>query len=111
MNERKWVVYRENINTRKIVPMNIFDHYSFAMGCDKVYKKHKDDKDKFAEEIRHELMYYFWSKCEYEVVINSWIGFEKTKGIKIDIYDQVMLNWEIFIDYLWGYYTNKKKTI
>ena len=29
-------------------------------------------KEEFAEKIKSHLMYYFWSKCEYEVVISSF---------------------------------------
>jgi len=104
MEERKWQVYHLHINRRQIETFNIFDHYMFAKGCDKAYKKFKHSKDDFAEEVRHELMYYFWSKCEWEVEIcDLW----REKGSKIDVYQQVMLNWTIFIDYLWNYCNNK----
>jgi hypothetical protein len=40
-------------------------------------------------------MYYFWSKCEYEVIVSSWPPREGSE-IKIDIYDQLKANWNIF---------------
>ena len=75
-------------------------------------------------------MYNFWSKCEWEVVITDWpthITVEELNRLqkeldghtaaygnppyalsvdlrvaeKIDVYDQIMLNWDIFINYLW----------
>lgn len=49
-------------------------------------------------------MYYFWSKSQYEVLILPWVG--KADDIKIDIYDQVMMNWDKFSEYVW---TNKEK--
>ena len=100
-----WNVYRHNINTRKIEVYNIFDHYSFFEECKKIAKKYKNDKATFVDEIRHSLMYYYWSKCEWEITIG---GFPREdKGIiKEDVFDQVMLNWDSFIEYLW---TNKKE--
>lgn len=40
-------------------------------------------------------MYYFWSKCEYEVIVSSWPPREGSEE-KIDIYDQLKANWDIF---------------
>ena len=95
-------------------------------------KKYKDNFEEFANSIRDSLQYYYWSKCEYETIITSWppyieneeldrLNKEKAErikesgkfyrtsvqlnvGHKIDIYTQVMMNWDRFIDYLW---TNK----
>ena len=70
-------------------------------------------------------MYYFWSKSEYEIVITSFPPYIDKKeiekltktnkkireavnldtGKKIDIFDQIMINQDKFIDYLWN---NKK---
>lgn len=74
----------------------------------KHYKKHKT-KDEFAEALRRSLMYYFWSKCEWEVLISPWCGSKKDKAIKVDVYWQVMNNWEIFLDYVW-YSKHKAET-
>ena len=45
-------------------------------------------------ELRRKCMYYFWSKCEYEVIVTGWPD-TKTER-KIDIYDQLDANWETF---------------
>ena len=45
-------------------------------------------------ELRCWCMYYFWSKCEYEVIVTGWPD-TKTER-KIDIYQQIAANWEIF---------------
>lgn len=45
-------------------------------------------------------MYHFWSRCEYEVIIREWCGREAER--KVDIYEQLMLNWDRFIDYCWS---------
>ena len=46
-------------------------------------------------------MYYFWCKSEYEVVIAPWGGSIGANEVKIDIYTQVMNNWDVFLDYVW----------
>ena len=62
------------------------------------------NKENFIEQLRKSLMYYFWSKSEYQVLILPWVG--EADDIKIDIYDQVMMNWDKFSEYVW---TNKEK--
>lgn len=58
----------------------------------------------FKEKLRKELMYWFWSKCEYEIVISPWVGRNKEEAeVKIDIHDQVMLNFNRFVDYCWSF--------
>ena len=82
--------------------MNIFKHSGFKKEVEDHLIKIKD-KEEFAEELRKSLFYYFWSKCEYEVVVKPWCAGDSVDEIKIDIYDQVMANFNIFIDYVWGY--------
>lgn len=45
-------------------------------------------------------MYYFWCKSEYELVLKQWVGRECEQ--KVDIFSQVYLSWDRFIDYLWN---------
>lgn len=65
------------------------------------YAKKIKDKEEFAQKLRSELMYNFWSKFEYEIIIGPWGSFQDTREIKVDIYDQVMINWDRFLDYVW----------
>ena len=137
-----WNVYVSDFNRGKIDTFNIFNHHSFYDDCAKARRKFHGDKDGFAEEVRKSLMYYFWSKCEWEIILSHWpsgeyygmrtkttIGdlcdklgckkeyesakddtpvtirvfpdYNKREERKIDVYDQVMANWAVFIDYLW----------
>lgn len=124
-----WNVFREEFNQKSIVIYNIFNHSGFAQDVKKLLKE-DITKDKFAEQLRRSLMYWFWSKSEYEVVISSWpVYIDKAElnrlnteceeyynkwghypykidvapdvGEKVDIYSQIMMNWDQFIDYVW----------
>ena len=48
-----------------------------------------------------------WSKCEYEIILSPWTG--RADDIKIDIYDQIMMNWNSFVDYVWSLKEIKKE--
>lgn len=131
----EWFVYFYDSNSKKIIKHNIFDHWKFKEDVKKNLKKRKT-KEEFAEKLKSNLMYYFWSKCEYEVVISSFpVHIKKEEfnrlieefkadtekyghepygmwvhpdvGEKIDIAGQVMLNFEVFVDYVWSHKKSK----
>lgn len=101
VKDLKWIVYYHNMNRQEIQPFNVFNHYSFCEDVENHFKKYKD-KDEFAEHLRMSLFYYYCSKAEWEIIISPWCGSRDTKDIKIDVYDQVMNNWDIFLDYVWN---------
>lgn len=130
----EWNVYKEDWNNNKIDVFNIFNHSRFYEDVKKALNKF-DNKEEFAEEIKKSLMWCYWCKSEYEIVITTWVPHitmleldrlnaerEKTLkeykrepyrlyvdpevGEKIDIYSQIMLNWNIFVDYVWSHKSN-----
>lgn len=96
----KWYVIYGDFNSRKIEAYNVFDHYSFWQDCCQNRRKNKD-REAFDERLRRDLQYYFWSKCEWEIIVSHWPTNERFHDEKIDVYDQVMLNWNQFADYVW----------
>lgn len=94
----KWNVYYHDINARKIKTYNIFDHGGFRRDVEQDLHRCKV-RAEFEKLLKSNLMYYFWSKCEWEILISPWVGDAET--IKVDVYDQVMLNWDEFVDYCW----------
>lgn len=104
----EWNVYYENFNGRKIEKYNIFNHYSFMRDCTNAAKINDDNKVYFAEAVKRSLMYFFWSKCEWEIILSEWPPGNRCEQKKISVYDQVMLNWDAFIDYIWN---NRKELI
>ena len=89
MENLVWKAYYHSMSGHEIRPFNIFEHGRFR-------------EEVFAEELRRSLFYYYGSKCEWEVVIGPWCGDRGTKEIKVDVYMQVMNNWDIFVDYVWN---------
>ena len=102
----EWNVYYDEFNQNKIIPFNIFKHYTFNQDVIKLLKSDLT-KEQFEKELDRKLLYSFWSKCEYETTIYmaSWVG--RSEPIKIDIYSQVKLNWNRFVDYCWSFKSEK----
>lgn len=124
-----WNVFYEDFNDRKnpIKVINLFEFNWVFLKNGLLYaKKHyANDYIKFADHIRSHLQYEYWSRCEYETIITTWpcmISREEAlefkdeldeypdhymynlpvPGHKIDVYTQVMMNWDRFIDYVWN---------
>ena len=99
MRKLEWNAYYYNINQRKIEKFNIFYHSSFRQDIEKILKKNKERTKDAEEEILRSLMYYYWSKAEWEILLCPWIG-ENNNEMKISVYEQLMLNWNQFLDYI-----------
>lgn len=76
-----------DINKGEFIPYNIIPYLT------KVYKESKD-KPKTLEEfinfVDKEAKYQFWSRCEYEIILEDWPC--QTVKRKIDIYFQIKMN-------------------
>lgn len=124
-----WNVFNEC--NGEICPLNIFEYnYRFLEDLLIAKRKYKDNFKEFAEHVRKSLQYYYWSRSEYETIITSWPPYIESEELdrlnrekeirlekygtfyreaavlnvshKIDIYTQVMMNWDRFIDYIWN---------
>ena len=135
----EWNVYYYDINKNEIKVFNIFEHGTFVEFLQKAYKKHKN-KEEFLDQVQRELRYYFWSKCQWELIVKitednrihlyPWCGCRNPEEVKIDVtndtnldwrsfadvhtkrqiygnsakidvYNQVVFNWNLFVDYIW----------
>lgn len=94
----EWYVYYYDINSGQLKTLNIFNHRGFKNAIEEIFKKYYSIEE-FKKAVKSELMYYFWSKAEWEIIISDWFGKQVEK--KIDVYDQVMLNWDRFIEWLY----------
>ena len=99
-NDMEWNVYFHDFNKNKIVTYNIFKHCKFNEEVKKLIKGNYS-KGEFIERLKRELMYFFWSKCEYEIFISPCICRTIENEVKVDIYNQIMLNFDKFIEYCW----------
>lgn len=101
MDHLVWNVIYHDSNAHKIGTFNVFDHCGFMKDVQQHLRKFKD-KALFAEELKRSVKYYFWSKCEWEIIISPWTGSRDTEAIKVDVCWQLLNNWERFVDYVWN---------
>lgn len=82
---------------------NVFHHAAFCCEVAKTSMR-RISRQQFSEMIKKYAHYYFCCKSEWEIVVSDWLGLEE----KIDVYAQLEMNWEQFIDYI---LKNKKALI
>lgn len=97
-----WNVYYYNLNRRKIEKFDIFQHGRFKADVEHNLAE-CSDKETFSERLDRDLSYYFRSKYEYELFLSSWSHENNGQEMKVDIYKQVKLNWDVFVDYVWSF--------
>lgn len=107
---------------------------NYCTGSDKIWDydvlKYREDqikklkkkcaiKEEFAEEMRREMMWQYWSRAEYEVIIeiddnnhiwlSPWVGCVDPDSVKIDVTDDKSFDWRNFAKKHIGRQTDKNK--
>lgn len=128
----QYFVYVEDSNRREIKKYNVLN----ATIITEIETKLKNlkgllvSKAEFEKVVDSVLLYYYWCKSEWEVIITDWPPHIEVKELdrlvddvkthretyntllyavtpnlrtaeKVSVYDQIKLNWDIFINYLW----------
>lgn len=118
-----WYVYVYDRDQKKIEKKNIFKGGHWQTVVDALMHQCRT-KDEFAAKFKQKLMSVYWSRCEYEVVLATWptyisreelerlnreakdpchnLTVNLTTEIKIDVFDQLLMNWPQFVDYVWN---------
>lgn len=133
-----WNVIMEDLNTRKITFHDIFKSGYWEEVAKKLKETFPNRKE-WENHFRTRLMSRYGTRAEYEVVVTSWPPFiniddieklqkevedrEKTWGSKphkvninptvaekIDIFQQLDMNWHVFADYVWDNISSSQVT-
>lgn len=81
-------------NIKKVLDKHSVDYSKM----NKLFKKHayRDIAFEAYEQILdRRCMYYYWSKCEWEVIVSAWPPRDGSDK-KIDVYSQLKANWDQF---------------
>ena len=98
-----WTVMHHNLNTDKIEPYDVLAHREDLI---KQLKKQYCTITGFSEALRLKMMSKFWSRCEYELIIeiddnnrvwlSPWVGSRDPEGARIDVTDDENFDWKGF---------------
>lgn len=98
-----WKVKNYCINSNKIWDYDVLEYREDQI---KKLKKKCATKEEFADAMRHKMMYQYWSRCEYEVIIEidengrvwlkPWVGCRNPDEVKINVTDNENFDWRGF---------------
>lgn len=81
-----------NFNAKKFEKYNIFPYFK---RCYKEEKKKPVTFEEFKKFFINNSRYMYWSRCEYEMILQSWpTGIAEEKW---DIHRQIMMNIDIIV--------------
>ena len=94
----KWNVWIWNVNNDileqyDVVPMLLRELKSLRKEDFPMNKRSMD------KELTTWAQYYFWARGEYEMIVQGL--HKKDNEEKVDVYDQLMLNWDTFSEAFW----------
>lgn len=92
---KQFNVIIEDINSRKFIP---YDVIPYLVQCYYEEKDRPGTIEEFKTFIERRSMYRWWSRCEYEIVLQSWPKGDVEE--KIDVHQQVMMNIDIIAEIL-----------
>lgn len=98
-----WKVKNYLVGTDKIWDYDVLKYREDQI---KKLKKKCATKEEFAKEMRREMMWMYWSRAEYEVIIEidddnhiwlrPWVGCRNPDEAKIDVTDDQNFDWRNF---------------
>ena len=92
-------------NANLIRDLNVLKHYEDFI---KKQKKKCVSKAEFSKALEHEFRWRFWSRSEYELIIeviddrvllSPWSGCREPIKVAIDVTDDSSFDWRAFADY------------
>jgi len=109
MKEPKWNIYIYDVNTDSIAIYNIFEHTAFRQDMENAYTDAKGDFAVFKKLVKKYLYKNFYHNNAYDNP--KWNIFILPEDYKygchvVDVYGQLTLNEDIFMQYLWNTYND-----
>lgn len=125
----KWNVIFPDLRTGRLECYDIFKNAWFQSSMQRLLEANYE-KERFIKELDRAAIFWFWAKSEYEFMLTEWpaiLNVDEVKRIineygdslsddeifaktikaypvntyKVDIYDQLRINWDHFAEYVW----------
>lgn len=104
-NKLSWKCKLFDCNRQSIIDYDVLKYREEQI---KKMKKKAATKEEFSEMLRREFQWQYWSRCEYEVIVEidennriwlkPWVGCYDIDKTKIDISDDISFDWRGFAE-------------
>ena len=97
----EWNVLMADDNNKKIVNYNVLDDELVQRLHTKIVKKKEiTNYEQLKEDVKRWCMYYYWSKCECEIIVGDIFGEYPEEYKKIDAWRQIEMNLDRMCEYI-----------
>lgn len=107
MKDLNWYAFYYNWNKQKLDRTNVI-HNDLIESVKKGIKKHYS-YEQIKDLVKSNLMWHYWCKSEWEVLVYDLMARDENKGEKIDIYYQLKPNLDRITEYLISNLTPKSR--
>ena len=98
-----WLVFAEDFNAQRIIQYDVFSHIGFVKDLQTAARVYADGvitQSEFLNLVHDSLRYFFWAKCEHEILVTGLFDHDGREAAKIDVFTQIDMNWDRFAEYL-----------
>lgn len=108
-----WLVMNYNCNANKIEP---YDVLKYRIKWMKKLKKACKDIGEFTERLNNEMLWQYWSRAEYELILEKcdnelwlkpWVGSRNPEEVKINVTEEAF--WQEFAKQHNSWWDNEAK--
>ena len=96
----EWYALRYDMNKRRLVNYNILGDELVKIIIKEMQKKEIQNLEELKNCINNWLMYYYWTKSEFELAITNLYDKNLENAQKVDIYSQVTPNLDRIAEYI-----------
>lgn len=93
-----WKVLNHDFNSDKIINYDIFYKGSSEEIAKRIKREKISSLEEFKESMKRMWMHDYWSKAECEIMVSGL--FTQVEPIKIDIWRQIEMNFDLIIEYI-----------
>ena len=93
-----WKVWIWSFNQDELMPYDVGCRFVDEVDSDRLSSLPRSYAE-LEDYLRSKACYYFWSKCEYEMIVTGWP--QQKNEAKIDVCTQLRLNWDRFVKAFW----------
>ena len=112
---KSWLVKNFDFNKQAIIDYDVLKYREEQI---KKMKKKATTKEEFSEMLRGEFQWQYWSRAEYELIIEiddgrvwlmPWVGCREPNKVRIDVTDDNSFDWRGFAETHLGNQTYKNE--
>lgn len=94
----EWKVWKYDCNAKQMVQCNALSGFETIIAN---LRENCESKADFANRLDKEFLYKYYLRSQYEIILKPWACRDDATERKIDIYEQLKMNWDAVVEKCW----------